>query len=396
MKRFFIIAVALIALAAVVFMTSCSSQQNTDATDTNDTSDTAPTPDTQDTSGNTDTSTDTSADEDFVYIPYDYENNDLTQFLSLGQYDGLEVKESENVSPMTDEEFEEALYQYLLTYYSETEELTEGIAEEGQTVKADFAGYKDGNPVDNTAATNAEIQLVENSGFIPGFVENFIGKAVGETFSFDIQFPEDYRSDALKGETLTFECTINAIYGETRVPELEDVIDENSGFESPDEFRELYREYLDENNYQTEITELYDMLWSRIVDDSEIIAYPENSVEDLDKYTIQYYTQVAEAYDMTFDDFLNQYMQMTRDEIHEMDSLYIKQDLVLYSLVRELGIELTDEEYNAGVQAYASSYGVDVQTFLDEYGYTELDLRSSLLYQKTMDEIYSRIVIVED
>jgi FKBP-type peptidyl-prolyl cis-trans isomerase (trigger factor) len=99
---------------------------------------------------------------------------------------------------------------------------------------------------------------------------------------------------------------------------------------------------------------------------------------------------------MTFDDFLDQYMQMTRDEIHEMDSLYIKQDLVLYSLVRELGIELTDEEYNAGVQAYASSYGVDVQTFLDEYGYTELDLRSSLFYQKTMDEIYSRIVIVED
>ena len=44
----------------------------------------------------------------------------------------------------------------------------------------------------------------------------------------------------------------------------------------------------------------------------------------------------------------------------------------------------------------AARYGVDVQTFLDEYGYTELDLRSSLLYQKTMDEIYSRIVIVED
>ena len=174
------------------------------------------------------------------------------------------------------------------------------------------------------------------------------------------------------------------------------MIDENSGFESPDEFRQLYRDYLNENNYYTKMNNLYSMLWTTIVADSELIAYPEDSVENLDKYTIQYYTQVAESYDMTFDDFLEQYMQMTREDIHEMDSEYIKQDLVLYSLVKAMNIELSDEEYQAGVQAYADSYGVDVDTFLETYGYTEDDMRSSLLYQRTMDEVYARIVVVDD
>ena len=398
MKKYLIIFIALTALTVAVFMTSCGSQQ---PADTQDTADTAPTPDTSDTAPGTQTDTDTvvppdDPGEEFVYKMYDYMNNDLTPFLKLGQYDGLEVKRSESVTELTDEEFEEALYQYLLEYYSVTEEITEGVTEEGQTIKADFAGYKDGNPVDNTALTDAEIVLQENSGFIPGFVTNFIGRTVGETFSFDIKFPDDYRSEAMRGETITFECTVKAIYGETKVPELEDVIDEDSGFDSPEEFKQLYRDYLNENNRRSKISELYNSLWNRIVEDSELIAYPEGSVENLDRYTIQYYTQVAESYDMTFEEFLQQYMQMTREDIHEMNSTYIKQDLVLYSLVKAMNIELTDEEYQAGVKAYADSYGADVDTFLEQYGYTEDDMRSSLLYQKAIEEVYNRIIVVDD
>jgi trigger factor len=86
---------------------------------------------------------------------------------------------------------------------------TEGAAN-GDRVTIGFEGSIDGTPFEG--GTGEDVPLVIGAGqFIPGFEEHLVGLKAGESKSFDVKFPDDYRATALAGKDATFAVNVKAV-----------------------------------------------------------------------------------------------------------------------------------------------------------------------------------------
>lgn len=85
-------------------------------------------------------------------------------------------------------------------------------------VTMNFVGSVDGAEFDGGAAN--DFVLVLGSGrMIPGFEEGLLGKKAGEEFSLEVNFPEDYHAENLKGKPAQFAVTVTKVEAQ-ELPEL--------------------------------------------------------------------------------------------------------------------------------------------------------------------------------
>jgi len=80
----------------------------------------------------------------------------------------------------------------------------------GDEVKFDFSGVREGKPVEGAAATGHVMTIGEGS-FIPGFEDNMLGLKTGETKTFTVTFPKEYHAEDLAGKDVEFTITIHTI-----------------------------------------------------------------------------------------------------------------------------------------------------------------------------------------
>jgi trigger factor len=115
-------------------------------------------------------------------------------------------------------------------------------AETGDRVTISFKGSIDGVPFDG--GTGEGIQVVIGTGqFIPGFEEQLVGIATGETRTLKVSFPKNYASEKLAGQPAEFETSATLIEapGETKI---DDEFAKTLGLESLDKLKEAARERL--------------------------------------------------------------------------------------------------------------------------------------------------------
>ncbi|MFT5446648.1 MAG: trigger factor [Gammaproteobacteria bacterium] len=87
-------------------------------------------------------------------------------------------------------------------------------------VVVDFAGFKDGEPVENASGTDFPVEL-DSGRMIPGFEDALVGTSAGESKSVELTFPEAYQASELAGQAVTFEFTIKSVE-EPSLPEIDD------------------------------------------------------------------------------------------------------------------------------------------------------------------------------
>lgn len=83
------------------------------------------------------------------------------------------------------------------------------VAKNGDTVVIDFAGFKDGVQFPGGTATGYKLTLGSNT-FVPGFEEQVVGMARGETRDINITFPTNYYPE-LAGQDVVFKVTVQDI-----------------------------------------------------------------------------------------------------------------------------------------------------------------------------------------
>jgi len=115
-------------------------------------------------------------------------------------------------------------------------------AETGDRVTISFKGSINGELFDG--GTGEGIPVVIGAGqFIPGFEEQLVGMAVGETRTLKVSFPKNYASEKLAGQPAEFETTATLIEapGDTKI---DDEFAKTLGLESLDKLKEAARERL--------------------------------------------------------------------------------------------------------------------------------------------------------
>src|SRR6267154_1056793 len=72
-------------------------------------------------------------------------------------------------------------------------------AETGDRVTISFKGSINGTPFEGGTGENIQVTIGSNT-FIPGFEEQLLGIATGETRSLKVSFPKNYASEKLAGQ----------------------------------------------------------------------------------------------------------------------------------------------------------------------------------------------------
>ena len=101
-----------------------------------------------------------------------------------------------------------------------TWEEVDRAAQEGDQVVMDFVGKREGEPFEGGSAEDYTLEL-GSKRFIEGFEEQLIGLKAGDSKQVEVTFPEQYQSEALAGQPVTFDVTIKAVKG-PKLPELDD------------------------------------------------------------------------------------------------------------------------------------------------------------------------------
>jgi trigger factor len=115
-------------------------------------------------------------------------------------------------------------------------------AENGDRVTINFKGTIEGVPFEGGTGENIQVTIGSNT-FIPGFEEQLIGIAAGDTRTLKVSFPKNYASDKLAGQAAEFETTATLVEAPQQTV-VDDEFAKTLGLESLDKLKQAARERL--------------------------------------------------------------------------------------------------------------------------------------------------------
>lgn len=297
----------------------------------------------------------------------DFMTTDLTPYIALGQYKGIELTAKEMEYLVTLREMIHADGAYF-----EKSRDPERVVKEGDIINVDYTGYRNGVEFDGGKATKQDITVFENGKYIDGFASGYIGAKVGEPSEFEVTFPDDYGEESLAGRKVTFKFTVNYICEFDELTE-EIVTDLSDGrYKTVEEFEAFYRG-------QTAQVEL----WKKVIEHATVRSYPEQQVNYYYQQSRTYYEYYASLYGMSYEELLSK-SGISDAELKESAKTYTLEDLVYYAILKAENIQLTEEEYNAELPGY-------IKMYKDRYGYDEKYIRENLLASIEDNMLYDKL-----
>jgi trigger factor len=218
-------------------------------------------------------------------------------------------------------------------------------AETGDRVTISFKGSIDGVPFDG--GTGENIQVVIGAGqFIPGFEEQLIGIASGETRTLKVSFPKNYASEKLAGQPAAFETTATLIEA-PQDTKIDDEFAKTLGLESLDKLKEAARERLVAEFAGATRQKVKRMLLDRL-DEAHRFEAPPSLIEE--EFNLMWNSIKAEmeSSGKTFADE-DTTEEAAKEEYHKIADRRVRLGLVLSEIGEKNKITVTDDEVSRAV-----------------------------------------------
>jgi trigger factor len=156
----------------------------------------------------------------------------VTPKATLGKYTGLEVGKR---SPEVEADVIDQELGHMRERFARVETVDRPLAQ-GDMAIVDFVGKVDGEPFTGGEARDYMLELGGNR-LVEGFEEQLVGAKAGESRSVEIDFPEDYHGEDLRGKTAVFDVDVKDVR-QKELPDLDDdFAAEASEFDTLEELR---------------------------------------------------------------------------------------------------------------------------------------------------------------
>lgn len=321
---------------------------------------------------------------------YDY---DLSQYVKVGEYKGL-TYDKIKVS-VSDAEVKAEITERVEAAET-TEEVTEGIVEDGDTINVAYEGRIDGETFEGGTTESSDITIGTTS-MIDGFVEGLVGKKIGETVTLNLKFPDDYHTEDVAGKDVVFDVKIKSKKVKV-VPDYNlDFVKNNSDCKTIEEYEESVKADLLAEKEETVKSTVMQSLWSKLVEASEVIEYPEEELTAIQTATKDSLVQQIEATGSTLEAYLESQGtdEKTIDkQIKDYAEGRVFNEMIIYTIARAENLKVSDKEYKDYIDNMLETSGIDEKTFEETYGVTiqqyceNEGLRPALLYNKVMEKVY--------
>lgn len=328
-----------------------------------------------------------------IKAPDTYHYDDLSKYIKLGKYKGLEY--TKTVAKVTQSDIQSSIDD-ALDNAKTTKDVKSGTVGKKSKVKIDYTGRINGKKFDNGSATDYTLDIA-NDSMIDGFSEGIVGHKVGDTFKEHLQFPKNYSDSDVAGKKVVFTIKVKAIVKDV-VPEYNDAfVKKNTKYDTTEEYEKSIRKKLEKKNEEKAEANARKEVFSKILSSSKVVKYPDAELKDAKDNMKSTYKKLAENYSMSYSDFLKQYMNTTEEDFNKKVDSYakntVKQQLVLRALADKLDVTVSDSDYNDYIQDLLSANNMDEDSFKEQSGMTieeyaeQNNLYDSLLYERVMDKV---------
>ena len=152
------------------------------------------------------------------------------------------IKLTKPVSDVADEEVDEALTRIAEQNKPYTPKAEGEKAAKDDRIIISYAGTINGEPFEGGTGDDTAV-LIGSNTFIPGFEEQLIGIATGETRTLKVKFPEHYQAEHLAGKDAEFVVTAKSIETPGKVT-IDDEFAKSLGLESLAKLRDAVKDRL--------------------------------------------------------------------------------------------------------------------------------------------------------
>lgn len=289
----------------------------------------------------------------------------MSKVNQLGNYKGIEVTIS---SHQVNQEDVEREIQQLLSQRSQLVE-KDGTVENGDVTTIDFKGLKDGVAFDGGTAEGYQLEIGSGS-FIPGFEEQMIGMAKGETRDLNLTFPENYGAKDLAGADVVFQVTVHHIASKVKAQLDEEFVKslQIPDVETVDDLKMKIREGLENQNIQALNAEKENKVLGVLIENSDVEVEDEDIQRALDQH-VQYVTNELAKQGMALEQYL-QMMSMDQDALHAQLMPAAKQQAIFEAIIDEIvkveNLMTSDEDVDRQVDLMAQQYQMDKKDILEK------------------------------
>ena len=307
--------------------------------------------------------------------------------VTLGQYKGIEAPKAE--AKVTEDDVAARLKE-MAGRNSRMVSVDDRAVEKGDVANIDFEGFLNGVPFDGGKSDNFDLEIGSGQ-FVPGFEDQVAGMAIGEEKDIDITFPENYHAD-LAGKAVVFHVKVNSIKVK-ETPELDDEFAKDvSEFDTLDELKKDVEAKLVEEREDAAKRAFEDIVMNKVAEGIEA-DIPDAMVEEQAHEFVENFRRQIQAQGVPVD----QYMKMTGMDEEKLlaDAKtpalnQVRMDLAVAAIVKEEGLEASEEEVEAEFNKMAEQYGMPVES-VKQYMNAEL-VKEQVLRGKAVDLVVSSAV----
>ncbi len=232
-----------------------------------------------------------------------------------------------------------------------TWDVVESEAEDGQRVKIDFVGTKDGEAFEGGSAEGQWLVLGSNT-MIPGFEDGLIGKKAGEEETLKLTFPDDYQVEDLKGANVEFAVKIHEVQSQT-LPEVDETFFEqfNVSEGGVEKFREEVKNNMEREKKRALRAKLKQQVMDALISAHEIElpkALVASEVDALRNQAVQQYGEIADKIDVK--------ALLPDDMFKEQAERRTALGLIVSEVVKAESIEADKDKVREIIEEAASTY----------------------------------------
>ena len=218
-------------------------------------------------------------------------------------------------------------------------------AESGDRVTISFKGTIEGVPFDGGTGENIQVTIGSNT-FIPGFEEQLLGMAAGETRTLKVAFPKNYASEKLAGQPAEFETTATLIEAPQETV-IDDEFAKTLGLESLDKLKQAARERLTVEFAAATRQRVKRMLLDRLDESHKFEAPPSLVAEEFNLMWNSIKAEMESGGKTFADEDTTE--EAAKEEYHKIADRRVRLGLVLSEIGEKNKITVTDDEVSRAV-----------------------------------------------
>ncbi|EKE03091.1 MAG: hypothetical protein ACD_20C00261G0001 [uncultured bacterium] len=287
---------------------------------------------------------------------------ELKPEVNLNNYKGITVEVPEFKHP---ENAVEQELKALSERFATLEPIVSRPAEANDIVNIDYAGTIEGEPLKGGSAKNHQLDIA-HSNFIPGFAEQIVGKKIGEEFTINVNFPENYHEPSLAGKPAEFQVKINEIK-EKHIPAIDDELAQKVGpFQTIEELKADLASFLEKSQKNENKTRAERVVLDKVIEQAQV-DIPDSMINREAKVLMEEVQGKLKAQGISWEQVLDtQGQENIWNSLREEASKRVKSSLVLGAIAKTENIHPSDDDFLAKVRELATVYNTDEQAIFQQ------------------------------